>query len=227
MFKVKITKNGPYIVTGLKNLVQEAYAPNSHGVLVNDEMQRFPEQKEYYLCRCGQSKNAPFCDGSHEKVGFDGAETADQTPYIDRSEIFKGPRVEMLDDERCAFARFCHREKGEVWTLTEQSEDPENAREAVEGASSCPSGRLTSIVDGQLVEAEYEDTIGIAEDPANRVSASLNVRGDFELEGSDGSIYEKRNRLSLCRCGKSRNKPFCDASHVNDGFDDHISGKVE
>jgi len=34
--------------------------------------------------------------------------------------------------------------------------------------------------------------------------------------GADGRAYEVRNRVSLCRCGKSKNKPFCDGSHLEE-----------
>ena|SRR5665648_24139 len=51
-------------------------------------------------------------------------------------------------------------------------------------------------------------------------SSSLCVRGGIPIESSDGHIYEVRNRLVLCRCGESRNKPFCDATHISVGFSD-------
>jgi len=44
--------------------------------------------------------------------------------------------------------------------------------------------------------------------------------GGIPIESSDGHIYEVRNRLVLCRCGESRNKPFCDATHISVGFSD-------
>jgi hypothetical protein len=40
------------------------------------------------------------------------------------------------------------------------------------------------------------------------------VRGGIPVVSADGKPYTVRNRLTLCRCGKSRNKPFCDGSHV-------------
>lgn len=225
MFKIKILPNGPYQVTALKNLTLEVNTPNQNNVLEGRVISTFDVQDEIHLCRCGQSKNAPFCDGSHLTAHFDGTETADRTDYLARSEVFEGDDMQLLDDERCAFARFCHRERGEVWTLTENSSDPENKREAIEGASRCPSGRLTARVHGELVEETFEDTIAVSEDLQKGVSASLNIRGDFSLESADGTPYEKRNRLALCRCGHSKNKPFCDASHVNYEFNDAIDIK--
>lgn len=48
----------------------------------------------------------------------------------------------LLDDNRCAYARFCHREDGDAWSLTERSGDERLRHEAVKASSDCPSGRL-------------------------------------------------------------------------------------
>lgn len=223
MFTIKIMKNGPYLVSNLKKLRIESYIPDPTTHVQQSVIQSTLEVTgDIALCRCGQSKNKPYCDGSHETCDFNGQETADKTPYLERSQVFTGDGVNLIDDDRCAFARFCHREHGDVWELTESSGNPEYAKEAIEGASACPAGRLTAVLDHQLIEDVYEDVIIIAEDPSNKVSASLNVKGDFELIGADGELYEKRNRVALCRCGHSQNKPFCDASHVNECFQDNL-----
>ncbi|MCC5938606.1 MAG: CDGSH iron-sulfur domain-containing protein [Lunatimonas sp.] len=46
-------------------------------------------------------------------------------------------------------------------------------------------------------------------------NGSLRVEGDFELVDSNGNSYGLQGRtiLGLCRCGLSKNKPFCDGSH--------------
>ena len=46
-------------------------------------------------------------------------------------------------------------------------------------------------------------------------NGSLKIEGDFEITDSQGNVYglQGRTLLSLCRCGLSKNKPFCDASH--------------
>jgi CDGSH-type Zn-finger protein len=69
-----------------------------------------------------------------------------------------------------------------------------------------------------IYENKYEPQIIIAEDPQNSVSAGLFVQGGITLIGADGTEYEVRNRMALCRCGKSENKPFCDATHVSCGY---------
>lgn len=219
MFKIKILPNGPYLVKDLKRLVEET-SKRKGRILKAVETKEFDKQDEYHLCRCGFSSDKPFCDGAHAKVGFNGKETADKALYEDRADIYNGPEMDLMDDNRCSFARFCHRERAEVWTLTKNSDDAENMREAIEGASACPAGRLTAVVDDEPVEEKYEPIMAIAQDLEEGVSAGIYVRGNFELEGADGEIYEKRNRISLCRCGASSNKPFCDATHVRIGFND-------
>ncbi|MCB0688663.1 MAG: CDGSH iron-sulfur domain-containing protein [Saprospiraceae bacterium] len=46
-------------------------------------------------------------------------------------------------------------------------------------------------------------------------NGSLKVQGDFEIIDKEGNIYNLQGReiVSLCRCGRSANKPFCDGSH--------------
>lgn len=221
MQKIKIAKDGPYLVTGKTKLVMVANLPGQDGVMQQNTVKTFETQDEYHLCRCGYSKNKPFCDGSHNATHFNGTETADKAPYLDRVQVQEGNGFALLDDDRCAFGRFCHRKQGvEVWTLTEKSSNASNKAEAIVGASACPSGRLTALVDNQLVEDEYEAVICVVEDPEKGVSAGLYVRGDIALDSAETGPYEQRNRLALCRCGASSNKPFCDGSHVTVGFKD-------
>ena len=49
------------------------------------------------------------------------------------------------------------------------------------------------------------------------------MRGGIRIESSDGEAYETRNRVTLCRCGLSENKPFCDGSHASAAFQDGLS----
>lgn len=54
-----------------------------------------------------------------------------------------------------------------------------------------------------------------------RNNGSLRVEGDFEIVDEDGRVFglAGRGRVSLCRCGQSNNKPFCDSTHRTCGFD--------
>lgn len=218
--KIKVLKDGPYRVMGNIPLYRKSII-HKDKLYVLKTTEVVETDDTYHLCRCGFSAHKPFCDGAHIAAGFDGTETADKTDYADRAGMLIGEDVDLLDDDRCAFARFCHRERGDVWELTEQSSDPENKREAIEGASECPSGRLVSVLkNGELVEKDLEASISIIQDPQQKVSAGLFVNGYIPIEDADGKLYEVRNRIALCRCGASKNKPFCDAAHVSIGFND-------
>jgi CDGSH-type Zn-finger protein len=169
----------------------------------------------YALCRCGQSSNKPFCDGTHIKVNFDGTEVSDNEPFEKMAKKTDGPELLLKDAEiLCASARFCHR-GGDIWENVPKSKNPAAKKNAVEDACDCPSGRLVVIdkKSGESVEPVLEKSIGAVEDPAIGTSGPFWVRGGIPVYGSDGKLYEVRNRVTLCRCGKSTNKPFCDSSH--------------
>lgn len=218
--KIKIVKNGPYIVTGNVPLSEKIITPK--GKRYEYKAGRvFPEAKEYALCRCGKTKKSPYCDGTHEEAVFIGTETASRLPYEERAEILEGPGIDLMDDSRCAYARFCHEEHGNVWELVENSDVPRYRDEAISAACNCPSGRLVAVEkDGRMIEPEYEPAIEILQDPQEGVSGPIFVKGNIPIESSDGFVYEVRNRVALCRCGKSRNKPFCNANHVTVKYSD-------
>lgn len=216
--KIKIQKNGPYIVSGNVKLDEQIIVPKGKGYEFVAG-RTLPQSEQYELCRCGKSKNAPFCDKYHEKIGFDGTETASRARYEDRAELIEGPGLTIMDDHRCAMARFCHREDGHAWWLTKNSEDPKNKEEAITASVECPAGRLVALDEaGKAIEPEYEPTISILQDPEKGVSGGLFVKGNIPIEASDGHNYEIRNRVVLCRCGQSKNKPFCDISHIPSEF---------
>jgi CDGSH-type Zn-finger protein len=53
---------------------------------------------------------------------------------------------------------------------------------------------------------------------------SLRVEGDFEVVDQNGTPFglAGRTRVSLCRCGNSSNKPFCDGTHKGCGFESRL-----
>ncbi|MCL1972373.1 MAG: CDGSH iron-sulfur domain-containing protein [Endomicrobia bacterium] len=225
MKKIKVTKNGPYIVSGEVSLYLKQIAEED-GINVLKTIKKFDTPKTgYALCRCGKSNNPPFCDAMHQSVEFDGTEDAGHGKYADRVEVYKGGGMDLLDDNRCAYARFCHKHLGDVWTLTENSDNPQAKKQAIEAASQCPTGRLTAVLNQKLFEPDLEDSISIVEDLPKNVSAGIFVTGNIIIEDADGKTYEARNRQALCRCGDSELKPFCDASHVNAHYNDGIKKK--
>lgn len=223
--KIQVTKDGPYLVSGGVPLKELVIVQKGH-TNAFEEGRVFPEQESYALCRCGKTKTPPFCDGSHVHNHFDGTETASRAAFTDRAELQEGPGLDLLDDNRCTFARFCHKAGGSVWDLIDQSDDPEARAEAMEAAEQCPAGRLVALYkDGTPLEYDYEPTIALMQDPEKNCSAGLFVMGGIPVESADGETYEVRNRVALCRCGHSRNKPFCDAMHVPSEYHDGLKKK--
>ena len=143
--KIVVSKNGPYIVTGAVPVVMQTITPNKEGFSWDWTPGKiFKTDAETYLCRCGQSKAKPFCDGSHEKVRFDGKETASRKPYDAQAEIIDGPGLKLQDAENlCAFARFCD-PNGQVWSQVEHTDDAKTRENFVRQVGDCPSGRLVA-----------------------------------------------------------------------------------
>jgi CDGSH-type Zn-finger protein len=50
-------------------------------------------------------------------------------------------------------------------------------------------------------------------------NGSIRITGDAELVDAEGNIYTTKQTFSLCRCGASNNKPFCDGTHRSIKFD--------
>lgn len=215
--KIQITKDGPYLVSGGLPLSEQWIVTNAEGdSLEYREEKKYPAQAQYALCRCGQSANKPFCDGTHKQVQFDGTETASHEPYLKQAGTIEGPTMVLTDQENlCAFARFCD-PKGRIWNLIKQTDDPEVQKIVKHEAGHCPAGRLVvwDRETGKPIEPKFEPSLGLIEDTEKKVSGPIWVRGGIPVVAADGKTYEIRNRLTLCRCGRSSNKPFCDGAHA-------------
>jgi CDGSH-type Zn-finger protein len=223
--RIVVSKDGPYAVSGEIPLSLQSIIPNKEGFSWDwKEGKAFKTEPEYHLCRCGQSGSKPFCDGTHKKVRFQGKETASRKPYPEQAETIEGPALELRDAEAlCAFARFCD-PAGKIWGLIEQTADPKARELAIREASHCPGGRLVvrDPKTGKEIEPELPPSIGVVEDPALGCSGPLWVRGGIPIESENGQPHEVRNRVTLCRCGASSNKPFCDGTHASIKFSDGL-----
>lgn len=221
--QVTVSKNGPYLVVGDIALAKQIVVADAEGG--SEAWKEGPpidHAPTYALCRCGKSQSKPFCDGSHQKVGFDGTETASRQPYLDQAQAMNGPSHALTDVENlCAFARFCD-PHGQVWSQVAETDNPQVRANFIRQVNHCPSGRLVAWdrATGEPVETALPVSIGLIEDPVEECSGPLWLRGGIPVVSADGFKYEVRNRVTLCRCGQSKNKPFCDGTHAAIHFRD-------
>ena len=216
--RIDITPQGPYLVSGAVPLRRRRALRTEAGEPVAWETgQPLDTRAEYALCRCGGSANKPFCDGTHNHRDWDGTLTAPGTTYDERVTDYVGPGMVLGDDRTlCAHAGFCATKQSNAWKLSKDSGDTAVRSQLVAMVEHCPSGALThrSAAGGQPVEPDLAPSIGLVDD------GPLHVTGSVPVTRPDGVAVEARNRMTLCRCGASQKKPFCDGSHAAAGFRD-------
>ena len=216
--KITIRPNGPYLVRGNIPLVRKSQVMSEHGEPLDWSMDGVLETHEAYaLCRCGQSKNKPFCDGAHTLAAFDGAETADTGPISSREKVFKGEKIVLKDDHSlCMHAGYCGNRLTNIWEMIKDSGDTKVRAEIIAMVEMCPSGTLTFAPDddSEVVEPDLPKEVAVVP------NGPLWVTGGVPVERRDRKPLETRNRITLCRCGASANKPFCDGAHKDIGFTD-------
>ena len=209
--------NGPYIVTGATPPPLRRTSPvmSEHGEPMTWKTGDAVETGAVYaLCRCGGSENKPFCDGTHVRNGFDGTETATTESRAETSTSLGGERIEIFDDRKiCAHAGFCGNEATNIWKMAEQTGDSRIRANAIAMVEHCPSGAITYSIDDEEIEPNLPAEIGLIE------NGPIWVTGAVSVTRSDGETIEPRNRVTLCRCGQSKNKPFCDGAHYDAGFE--------
>ena len=212
---IKVTKNGPYMLYGAPPVVKQTIIVDEEGISIEYANEGVFEIKTspVALCRCDNSKNSPFCDGSHINSKFDGTLKAEFNDILDKAQKYEGPTLTLFDNEKyCAFARFCDANSG-IWELIFKDDDF-SISEVKRQADMCPSGRLIVFdKQGNLIETKLEKSIGILEDTNLRISGPLWLKGSIRVENEENESYQIRTRQTLCRCGRSSNKPFCDCTH--------------
>ena len=216
--KITVRTHGPYVVRGQIPLVRKSQVETEYGEPYDWSLDGVVETTETYrLCRCGRSKNKPFCDSAHTLIAFDGEETADTGPISSREKVFKGDKIVVKDDHSlCMHAGYCGTRLTNIWKMLEDSADPEVRTKIEAMVKLCPSGTLTYAPDetSEVVEPDLPKEIGVVAD------GPLWVTGGITVERRDGKPLETRNRVALCRCGESAKKPLCDGSHKDIQFKD-------
>ena len=199
---VTITKDGPYLVKDSDNLT------NTKGKVESKETMA--------LCRCGASQTKPYCDGSHGKIGFTDEKKEDRTKQ-DRRE-FAGKEITISDNPGvCSHAGFCTDLSSEVfytWENERRISNPDKGDKdkTINTIKKCPSGALAYKQKGTMYDNFHSvEEIHISKD------GPYFIKGSVKLEGEQP---DSKEHYALCRCGASKNKPFCDGQHRYSGFRD-------
>ncbi len=217
-WEIEVTEDGPYVVTGGVPLTRRRRVVADDGTpLTWQSTEELGSASSYSLCRCGRSDDKPFCDGSHAE-GFEGAETAPTTSYEERARSYEGTGVTLRDDRGlCEHAGFCANKQTNVWKMTGSTGDARVRAEMMAMVDRCPSGALSLRVGEQDVEPDLRPAIGVVDDGPLAVTGGPG--GSVTVVRVDGTRVN-RSRMTLCRCGASDNKPWCDGSHAETGFHD-------
>lgn len=213
-FGITVLENGPYVVVGGVPLNRKSVVLSElHEPLTWRKDATLEADETYRLCRCGQSSHKPFCDNTHARVGFDGTETAPTAPSAQRARRFVGTNITMTDDSIfCMHGGFCGNHVEKVWQMMEHTDDTRVRFALMQMVERCPSGKLGYEVDGVPIEPDLPEAISVTKD------GPYWVTGGIPVTMSNGQTLEVRNRVTLCRCGQSKNKPLCDGTHMSIGF---------
>lgn len=209
---------GPLMVTGAVPISRKTAVHSEHGEpLAWKSSDALTDRATYALCRCGESAKKPFCDGKHAAAGFEGADSCDDSTYADRANELGGTSITVSDDRSiCVHAGFCGNRVTNIWKQVGDTDDSIVRLAVINEVEKCPSGAITYRFDGDEddTEPEYPTQVGIVDD------GPIWVTGSVPVTTSAGVQLEARNRVTLCRCGASENKPLCDGSHKAAGFTD-------
>ena len=198
--------NGPYRITNLRTLEG----------LYGAKTQSTPADAK--LCRCGDSKNKPFCDGSHRANGFSDAKAPDRV--ADKRDDYVADSITIHDNRGiCAHAGRCTDGLKEVFRLKQEPWIHANAVSAEQIAAvieSCPSGALSYSIGGvEHRDGDAAPVFGYAPNGPYVVRG-----GGATLKNAEWGEGASTKRFDLCRCGQSTNKPFCSGAHWYHHFDE-------
>jgi glutamate synthase domain-containing protein 2 len=206
--KISTVKNGPLVIENLDKLRES----------VGQDVQI--EQRAFALCRCGKSKTKPYCDGTHGKIGWTDEKGEDRVPR--KVDVYIGAGITIHDDRGiCSHVGYCTDGLPSVFRMRTKpwiDPDADTIENIIETIQKCPSGALSYSIDGVHFD-HYHNTprIKLSED------GPYTVTGEIELSDKDNSTSTEH--YTLCRCGKSKNKPFCSGQHWYEKFKD--DGKVK
>ncbi|PHR58474.1 MAG: hypothetical protein COA44_03245 [Arcobacter sp.] len=168
-----------------------------------------------YLCRCGHSKSKPFCDGTHAKVDFESKREISEEVL----QNYEGKELSIhFNRSICSGSSHCVHGLGSVFKSGDNLNwiDPNAAKaeNIIKQIKACPSGALSYSIKNEVqIDSRHLSKIEIIK------NGPYNVEG-INLEGFDFPTKFSATKYTLCRCGYSKNKPFCDYSHAEKNWKD-------
>jgi CDGSH-type Zn-finger protein/ferredoxin len=216
--RIETQAGGPYIVRGALPLVGRESVETEHGEPIAWRRGAdFDAGETYALCRCGESGNRPFCDGTHAAIGFEGSESAPTNTADERQETIDGTGITLYDDRGalCIGAGFCGSRLKNIWEMMDETNESTVRAQIAAMVERCPSGAIRYALpdDATPIEPSLRPEVGV------EPGGPLWVHGGVDVHRADGEPIEPRNRVTLCRCGQSQNKPLCDGAHRDAGFE--------
>ena len=223
--RIVVQKNGPYIVYGHIPLVRKVQIVSEYGEpLAWAKGEVFATGETYSLCRCGQSRVKPFCDGAHVDSDFDGTEAAPVNTTAERQVTYTGSTgiVVRRDTLLCMDSGFCCTRNADIEKIVRNTADTQVRALVMAMIEHCPSGSLTyCLAEGDPdIEPDLPEQIAVTTEitSAGPITGPLWVTGSIPIERADGQAFETRPRVTLCRCGLSKLHPLCDGTHRTMGI---------
>lgn len=199
--KITVIKNGPLRVQNAKCLIQ------SKG-------EDLPCSSDFALCRCGGSSKKPYCDGSHIKNGFSGENNEKNLRNI--TIAYKGKEITIYDNRNiCSHAGYCTGELPSVftWDMPWIDPDGDTVEKIIAICEKCPSGALSYSIDGgERIFGAIEDDL-IIRVIGKQSQGPYVITGKVRIEGQIDRQPETPDKMVLCRCGRTKNKPYCNGDH--------------
>ena len=215
--------------------------PNGPYYLINDMEPKVVENLKNFkgeplsttvgiaLCRCGKSNRKPFCDGTHSIIGFSSQNVnlnendTNKLTIKNKRRDYVGKEITIHDNRKiCSHAKECVNNLPSVFKLGSKpwiDSDGSKMQDIINTVRKCPSGALSYSIDG----IEYRDPKE-HRDPILTVlkNGPYYITGGIDLIGENIEFGEgaSKEHYTLCRCGTSENKPFCDGTHRTINFKD-------
>ncbi|MFB9207563.1 CDGSH iron-sulfur domain-containing protein, partial [Nonomuraea spiralis] len=220
--RIVVLRDGPYVVYGRVPLrrKRKIVSTEQRNALTWKTGEPLETEETYALCRCGRSGAKPFCDGTHAVIDFDGTEAAPMRPYQELQHVHDGVGISARRvGELCVHAAFCIGRTRPIAKMLDDTADSDVRSDVMGRIDHCPSGSYSYALErgGETIEADLPRAVSVLEEE-DGLAGALWVTGGIPVTRSDGLPLETRNRMTLCRCGQSGNKPLCDGTHREIGF---------